>query len=100
MYYFNENIPNCVPTFYLDQQEDEDIRYEKQLRREEQYRKNRQLLDDASAHGFIILAEMNCAYECWECKTRTPSIQRDADDDIGLFVCLKGFCIHQDEKGE
>ena len=100
MYYFNENIPNCVPAFYLDQQEDGDRRYEKQLRREEEYRKAREVLDYASAHGLAILAEMNCANECWQCGDRTASIQRDAEDDIGLFVCLKRFCIHQDEKGE
>ena len=93
-------IPDCVPAFYLDQQEDEDRRYEKQLRREEEYRKGREVLDYASEHGLAILAEMNCANECWQCGDRTASIQRDAEDDIGLFVCLKRFCIHQDEKGE
>ena len=93
-------MPDCVHEYYRSMQEDEDIRYEKQLKREEQYRKNRELLDYASAGGLYVLAEMNCARECWECKTRTPSIQRDAEDDIGLFVCLKRFCIHQDEKGE
>ena len=91
---------DCVPAYYRSMQEDEDIKYEKQLRREEEYRKSREVLDYASAHGLTILAEMNCAYECWECKKRTPSIQRDAEDDIGLFVFLKRFCIHQDEKGE
>lgn len=89
-------IPNCVPEYYREIEERENRKYEKQLKREEEYRKNRELLDYASAGGLYILAEMNCANECFECQKRTPCLQRDAEDDIGLFVCLARFCIHQD----
>lgn len=89
-------IPDCVPLFYLEQQEAEDLKYEKQLQREEQYKKNRGLLDYASAGGLYVLAEMNCANKCFECQKRTPCLQKDAEDDIGLFVCLARFCVHQD----
>lgn len=94
-------IPNCVQEYYRSMWEDEDIKYEKELQREEQYRKNRELLDYAWAGGLYVLAEMNCASECFDCMNRTPCIQRDDEDDIGLFVCLKKrFCIHQDEGRE
>ena len=92
-------IPNCVPEYYRSMWEDEDIKYEKELQREEEYKKNRELLDNAWASGLCILAEMNCASECFDCTNRTHCIQRDYEDDIGLFVCLnKGFCVHQKEE--
>ena len=89
-------IPNCVPEYYRELEEEQDRLYAQQMKRQFQYQKNREVLDYASAGGLCILAEMNCANECWECKDRTMSLQRDAEDDIGLFVCLKRFCIHQD----
>ena len=88
-------IPNCVPEYYRSMWEDEDLKYEKQLKREEEYRKNRELLDYASAGGLYVLAEMNCANKCFECQKRTQSLQRDAEDDIGLFVCLARTCVNQ-----
>ena len=89
-------IPNCVPEFYRSMWEDEDLKYEKQLQREEQYRKNRELLDYAFTGGLYVLDEVFCANECLECKKRTPCLQRDEEDDFGRFVCLARFCVHQD----
>jgi len=89
-------IPDCVPEYYRSMWEDEDIKYEKQLQREEQYRKNRELLDYASAGGLYVLDEVSCANKCFDCQKRTPCLQRDEEDDFGLFVCLARFCIHQD----
>lgn len=88
-------IPNCVPEYYREIEERENRKYEKHLKREEEYRKNRELLDYASAGGLYILAEMNCANKCFECQKRTPCLQRDAEDDIGLFVCLARTCVNQ-----
>lgn len=94
-------IPNCVQEYYRELEEEQDRLYAQQMERQFQYQKNRELLDYASAGGLYVLAEMNCANECFECTNRTPCIQRDEEDDIGLFVCLnKRFCIHQDEGRE
>lgn len=92
-------IPNCVPEYYRSMWEDEDVKYEKELQREEEYRNNKDILDHAWASGLWVLSEINCACECFDCTNRTPCIQRDYEDDIGLFVCLnKGFCVHQKEE--
>ena len=89
-------IPNCVPEFYREIEERERIKYEKQLQREDEYRNNRELLDYASAGGLYVLDEVGCANECFECRKRTPCLQRDEDDDFGLFICLARFCVYQD----
>lgn len=88
-------IPNCVAEYYRELEEEEDRLYAQQMKRQFQYQKNREIIDYASASGLHILAEMNCASECFCCVDRTVCMQRDTEDDIGLFVCLKENCVYR-----
>ena len=88
-------IPNCVPDYYRELEEEQDRLYAQQMKREFEYQRNKQKLDDADAHGFKILAEMNCHYACFKCYNRSSILTRDEEDDICLFICYANKCNYQ-----
>ena len=60
------------------------------------YEEDQKTLDDAKAKGLLIMAEaFNCPDACWDCKTRSKSLQTWEDDDIGQFVCYNEKCKYR-----
>lgn len=84
---------NCLPEYYRQKQEREYREYERELRRQSWYDEDREILEDAEAKGLRIMSEaFDCYDACWDCKTRSKSLQIWEDDDIGRFVCMNENC--------
>lgn len=89
---------NCLPEYYRQQQEREYREYERELRRQSWYEEDQKTLDEAIAKGLLIMAEaFDCPGACWNCKTRSKSLQTWKDDDIGQFVCYNEKCKYRKE---
>ena len=89
---------NCLPEYYRQQEERECREYERELRRRDGYEADRKILEDAEAKGLLIMAEaFDCPDACWNCKTRSKSLQTWEDDDISRFVCYGEKCKHRRE---
>ena len=87
---------NCLPEYYRQQQEREFREYERELRRRSWYEEDQKILEEAEAKGLRIMSEaFDCYDACWECKTRSKSLQTWEDDDIGRFVCHNENCKHR-----
>lgn len=89
-------IPDCVPEYYRSISEKEEREFEKLLAREERYHADKMIMKQAERQGMDILYEINCADECWNCKSRSKSLQTWEDDDIGSFVCYKKICKYKE----
>lgn len=89
-------IPDCVPEYYRSISEQEEREYEKWLAREKNYHADKILIENAKIKGFDILCEINCADQCWNCKSRSRSLQTWEDDDMGPFICYKKTCKYKE----
>ena len=67
----DEPIPDCVPEFYREQEEERDRRYDLAMQRREHYQSSRRKLDAAAEAGLPVLPR---AYE--------KSGRRDRDKPI------------------
>lgn len=94
-------IPDCVPEYYRSISEQEEREFEKWMAREENYHADKLLMKHAKRRGKDILCGIDCADECWNCKSRSRSLQTSEEDDMGFFVCYKKTCEHkEDEYGQ
>lgn len=93
--YFNESIPNCVPDYYLEQQEKIDIEYELSHMFDDWYAECRAKLDKAYKNGKPVLWHGGYS-ACWECNKKC-SVQISADDDMDLIICEDSSCCWHDK---
>ena len=90
---------NCYPEYIRQQEEREQYEYEKEMRRMSGYEEDRKILEEADRKGLLVMAEaFGCPDACWNCKTRSHSLQTWWDDDIGQFVCYNEKCPHRKER--
>lgn len=89
-------IPDCVPEYYRSISEKEEREFEKLLARKEKYHADKMIMKQAKRQGMDILCEIDCADECWNCKSRSKSLQTWEDDDMGYFVCYKKTCKYKE----
>ena len=86
-----ESIPDCVPEFYREQQEERDRRYDLAMRRRARYQANRRKLDAAAEAGLPVLS-FGGYDACRECPRADDDTQTDDEDDICCVICHSPTC--------
>ena len=87
----DEPIPDCVPEFYREQQEERDRRYDLAMRRRARYQANRKKLDAAAEAGLPVLSFSG--YDaCRECPRADGDTQTDDEDDFCRVICHDPSC--------
>ena len=89
-------IPDCVLEYYRSISEKEEREYEKWLAREDNYHADKLLIKHAKRKGLDILSQIYCADECWNCQSKSRSLQTSEDDDMGFFICYKETCKYKE----
>ena len=91
MYITNNSIPNCVPEFYRERQEERDRQFDQAMQRRERYQANRRKLDAAVEAGLPILS-FGGYDACRECPRADDDTQTDDEDDICCVICHSPTC--------
>ena len=102
MRFTNDAIPNCVPEYYREQQEERDRQYDLAMQRQEHYQANRRKLDAAADAGFPILSFGGYG-PCQECPDADHDTMTDDEDDICSVICHDLSCpehINHQAEGE
>ena len=87
----DEPIPNCVPEFYREQQEERDRQYDLAMRRRARYQANRKKLDAAAEAGLPVLS-FGGYDACRECPRADDDTQTDDEDDFCCVICHDPSC--------
>lgn len=102
MCFANEPIPDCVPEYYREQQEERDRQYDLAMQRRVRYLANQRKLD-AAARSRLHILSFGGYGPCWECPNADHDTVTDDEDDICLVICHEPFCPehikHQTEEG-
>ena len=91
MCFANEPIPDCVPEYYREQQEERDRQYDLAMQRRVRYLTNQQKLDAVARSGLLILSFGGYG-PCWECPNADHDTVTDDEDDICRVICHDPSC--------
>lgn len=102
MRFANEPIPDCVPEYYREQQEEQDRRYDLAMQRRARYLANQRKLNAAGRSGLPILP-FGGYDPCQDCPDADHDTVTDDEDDICRVICQDPSCPehrkHQTEGG-
>lgn len=103
MGYTSDTVPNCVPEYYREQEEERGRRFDLAMQRRAHYLENRRKLDEAVRAGLPIL-DFGGYGSCGGCPKADDDTATDDEDDIGRVICGDPACPehmkHQDKEAD
>lgn len=91
MYIANDPMPNCVPEYCREQQEERDRRYDLAMQRRALYLSNKRKLDAAARSGLPVLSFGGYG-PCGECPSADHDTMADDEDDTCRVICHAPSC--------
>lgn len=95
---FCDGIPNCVPEYFREEQENREHEYELMEEQKELYRKDEEKLKQAIQDGYPVL-DYGGYPECYRCTRKEPVVTSEYDD-MGTIICRNKNCKCHEGKAD